>query len=698
MSVHEAALSYVARGWAVLPLAPKKKSPASENGKDDATTDIDTIDRWFSNRALGVGIHAGRSGIVVVDIDPRSGGPAQLAALVQEVGELPNTVTADTPSGGQHYIFRAPHIDEIKYDLRAKFRKGVDFIRGNNYIAASPSLHPDFDGVYHWRAGRGPDEIAIADLPEAWLRLALRERPQPEDRPSPTRSYDGDSVYDVLAQLNQKYVLECVSGTWLVDYEIFTFKKNANGKYNLIVDGKERGNFIDVDGRIGAPDTGRKDGGPLASTWLRWYGHDDKKIRAGLIEFVQELHLFGEKRSKLTPDYHGPADIPHAAEQPVGATPQARPRSLIVSEVAKLKTPPIRSYATGNLQLDTLTKGGINTRELMIVMGPPAAGKTAWAISTAIFIQRTIPVLYASTELEAHELMARIAAHILGVAWSGVRRGTVEQAMIIEALDGIQIYVLGCDSLPRNGDEAILAIEGEALRISKEFGVPPLVVIDYLQDLARGAERDLRSRVGDQASWLRAMSQRLDCPLIGVSSVSRTYYSAKKAAEFRELDDAAAYLAAAKESGDVDYAAARVLFLDAEDDRDKPERDVRIAIAKSRDGRTGFAGARMVGESGRWLFAPEVAEIAAKESTKADRDAEDEEIMLARIRKEINAENKLCTTNELRAGNGISKERAEAALTRLRLARKLRLVDVMRHEAGRQKQRSVFEPIEGAST
>jgi replicative DNA helicase len=377
-----------------------------------------------------------------------------------------------------------------------------------------------------------------------------------------------------------------------------------------------------------------------------------------------------------------------------------RRTSIRAVDVARMDTPPIRSYSTGNLVLDNLTGGGVNTRELMVVTGPPAAGKTAWAMSTSLHVQMKLPVLYASTELEQHELMARAAANMLGVPWAGIRRGTVPRDRVVGALEGVRLQLLGCDLLPADGTLALELIESEAARLAKVFGVPPLIVVDYLQDLARGSEKELRSRVGDQATRLRAISQRLDCPLIAISSVSRTFYSAKKAAEFREYDDASVYMIAAKESGDVDYAAARILFLDAEDDREKPERDVRIAVAKSRDGRVGFAGARMVAENGRWYASAGVVETMSRVKVDNDnRDREDDAKLLNRIKGEMaNDGGTRCTFTDLRKGNGMSTERAESALTRLRVAGRIRTVDRTRIEGGKPKMRQFLEPVEGGST
>ena len=373
--------------------------------------------------------------------------------------------------------------------------------------------------------------------------------------------------------------------------------------------------------------------------------------------------------------------------------------AILVVDVAQLELPPIRSYSTGNAQLDDLTGGGLNSRELCVVMGPPGTGKTAFAISVSIHVAKTVPVLYASTELEQHEIMARIAANVLGRSTAGIRRGFIDRARVVEALTGIDIHVLGCDVLPRNGDDALKLIETEAKRLAVTNGTPPVVVIDYLQDLARGAEQQLRARVGDLATDARAMAQRLDAAVFAVSSVSRTFYGPKKAAEMRQAEDPTVYLAAAKESGDVDYAAARVLFLDVEADRNQPERDARIAVAKSRDGRAGFAGARFAGESGRWLASPGSLEVLSgpgqAEETSSDTQQADDVFMLKRLKREwTSGKGPLCTRSYLRAGNkGVGIPRATAAIDRLVLSGSVREAMVARVENGKQRERSVYEPV-----
>ncbi|MDK9498235.1 bifunctional DNA primase/polymerase [Streptomyces katrae] len=105
-----------------------------------ATTDPDRIEQWWSRMpTAGVGIAAGPSGLVILDVD-RHGGPApeEPAALLPGIelpddissgsivdgldtlallaearraplpGCGPETLTVRTPSGGLHYWFRAP--------------------------------------------------------------------------------------------------------------------------------------------------------------------------------------------------------------------------------------------------------------------------------------------------------------------------------------------------------------------------------------------------------------------------------------------------------------------------------------------------------------------------------------------------------------------------------------------------------------
>lgn len=167
-----AALHYVERGWHVHPLKARSKKPATSKGMRQATTASAQIERWWRDTPnANVGIRCNRSGLLVVDIDPRSGGDSSLERLVEEHGSLPATLEVDTGGGGRHLYFQCP-------DESARYAKelapGVD-IKVNGYVVAPPSVHPS-GGVYSWC---DPD-ASIAVLPDAWIRAvqkSSRSRP-----------------------------------------------------------------------------------------------------------------------------------------------------------------------------------------------------------------------------------------------------------------------------------------------------------------------------------------------------------------------------------------------------------------------------------------------------------------------------------------------------------------------------------------
>jgi hypothetical protein len=60
-----------------------------------------------------------------------------------------------------------------------------------------------------------------------------------------------------------------VSGTDAVFGETYTFRKNGNGNWNILVNGKGTSCFIDKEFRIGS----LSQGGPTVYAWLTWLGH-----------------------------------------------------------------------------------------------------------------------------------------------------------------------------------------------------------------------------------------------------------------------------------------------------------------------------------------------------------------------------------------------------------------------------------------
>ena len=296
---------YRAAGFQMIPVHARAKRPAVADWPNAATTEASQIARWFSTAGTNVGVVCGPSHIIVIDVDRHAtDGYATLAALEADIGPLPRTVTADTGGGGEHRIYRRPKGD---LELVTSLGGGVDLLHGAKQILVEPSIHPSGQR-YRWRDGLAPGETPIAELPPAWL--ARMKRPMTPAPASPlTTRIAGESVYYVLAALDQGHVLTCISGSALVGGEAITLgRPRTNGHRAIIVDGRATGGFIDESGRIGHRSTGTSaegpDGGPLVSTWLRFYGHTDSTIRSGLIRLVPELARFAASPTNGTPTSH----------------------------------------------------------------------------------------------------------------------------------------------------------------------------------------------------------------------------------------------------------------------------------------------------------------------------------------------------------------------------------------------------------
>jgi putative DNA primase/helicase len=146
----DAALEYAAQGWPVFPLAPGTKVPAipkAEGGRGfhDASTDPDQIRRWWKRwPQANIGLPTGtRSGVIVIDEDPRNGGDAR--AL-----NLPLTRICRTPHGGRHFYYRHPGAGIlVPCDTTGKLGKGIDVRGDGGYVVLPPSVLRE-GGDYDW--------------------------------------------------------------------------------------------------------------------------------------------------------------------------------------------------------------------------------------------------------------------------------------------------------------------------------------------------------------------------------------------------------------------------------------------------------------------------------------------------------------------------------------------------------------------
>lgn len=161
VSMMEAALSWAARGMAVLPLHARSKKPATTHGFKDATANAESIAEWWAvhpDDNIGIACGEMSDGLMVIDLDSHedADGADYLAEWEAEHGELPDTLTVRTGSGGTHLLYRVT--EEVRPSVNESI--AVDIRGDGSYIVAPPSVHP-VTGMRYEVAHDAP--IAYAD-------------------------------------------------------------------------------------------------------------------------------------------------------------------------------------------------------------------------------------------------------------------------------------------------------------------------------------------------------------------------------------------------------------------------------------------------------------------------------------------------------------------------------------------------------
>lgn len=176
LSTTKAAAKHYAEicSWAVFSCVGGAKHPATQHGCKDATKDSVELEAMFEpGHNLGVATGTA-SGLFVLDIDGAEG-EASLTQLVTEHGELPRTVTVQTPRGGRHLYFRLPEGQKIR-NSASKLGTKLDVRGEGGYVVAPPSRLPN--GVYTWSNGLGPDSIEVTEAPNWLLELVVWDKPK----------------------------------------------------------------------------------------------------------------------------------------------------------------------------------------------------------------------------------------------------------------------------------------------------------------------------------------------------------------------------------------------------------------------------------------------------------------------------------------------------------------------------------------
>lgn len=259
----------------------------------------------------------------------------------------------------------------------------------------------------------------------------------------------------------------------------------------------------------------------------------------------------------------------------------------------RVKLPFVRTFSP---KLNAMLGGGLRSTGCYILTGAPGCGKTTFSLDMVdAAIQDGWPVIYVSAELNSQLVVARYAAKQLGYAW--LETIDTEDK---EKLDRIDAFVksLGNYFWVLNPQQAtkfdywIPQIRGwlnqsyiEFLATKNEIvpdgwtGLPVLVIVDYIQDLASprlGHGKDQRTAVAELSRELRSIADTQFIPIWIISSSSRSHYASNEEQNNNTL------LASAKDAGEVEYDSSAVIHIRRRDAGDF--KGLELVIAKNRFG------------------------------------------------------------------------------------------------------------------
>jgi hypothetical protein len=212
MTMREEAIRLAELGIRVIPIKPGQKYPPMQAWQDKASNDIHVVNDWWTSQysGYGIGIATGQTKhgrIFVLDVDDREEykGSDTLHDLQEKYGQLPETVTAITGTGGQHLYFYCD--EDIRNDAGSRLGVGLDIRGTGGQVLAAPTIHPN-GRAYQWEDGFSPHERKPAKAPD-WLVKLLTKQPemvkpvgQPDnfliDPNAPSARYNAKTTWEEL--------------------------------------------------------------------------------------------------------------------------------------------------------------------------------------------------------------------------------------------------------------------------------------------------------------------------------------------------------------------------------------------------------------------------------------------------------------------------------------------------------------------
>lgn len=178
--------------------------------------------------------------------------------------------------------------------------------------------------------------------------------------------------------------------------------------------------------------------------------------------------------------------------------------------------------STGFEALDQRTNG-LNAGDLIILAARPSMGKTSLAMNIVehIVLDEKKPVLVFSMEMNAEQLLDRMAASVGKIPYSLIRNGKVfghseYDAHVLPTISRLKTAPLYIDD---RAALTIAQIRSRARKLHKRESLG-LIVVDYLQ-LAKARAESRVMEVTAISQGLKALAKELRVPVLALSQLNR---------------------------------------------------------------------------------------------------------------------------------------------------------------------------------
>lgn len=243
----------------------------------------------------------------------------------------------------------------------------------------------------------------------------------------------------------------------------------------------------------------------------------------------------------------------------------------------------IRGLPTGFVDLDNKL-AGMHDSNLLIIAARPGVGKTSIALNIALHVamHERAPVGIFSLEMSQEELVDRLLVGQADIdAWR-LKTGKLsddDYSKITEAMGELSEAPIYIDDTP---GASVLEMRTKARKLKLEKGLK-LLIVDYLQLIDPGKKIEGRvQEVSFVSQQLKNIARELKIPVIAISQLSRAIeHRGEKKPQLADL----------RESGSIEQDSDVVMFIysekNSEDMLDETMRQVKLYIAKHRNGPTG---------------------------------------------------------------------------------------------------------------